>query len=123
MNRENLSIQLDADVLEKLTLYTELYGKTQADFINELLDSALNNYFLVQAGGLVLTLPNPQFYVIDKVKAMECYEDIVQTAGACKNANIPSGMNVIADFLRARVFTDSQERKNFFKANLEAINH
>lgn len=121
MNTENITLQLDTDVLEKLDLYAKFDNKSKNDFINELLDSALNNYFLVNTGGLVLTVPNPQFYHIDKAEALEKLALIKHTAIKCNYANIPTGMYALVNYLKARILHDSDKQRELFKNNLEKI--
>jgi hypothetical protein len=121
MDREKITIQLDADVLEKLNLYAKLDNKTQNDFINNILDNALNNYFLMLTGGMVLTVPNPQHYHIDKNKALEKLSLIKQVADECNSANIPTGIYALANYLKARIFDDSESQRELFKSNLENI--
>ena len=119
MTTENISVQLNADTLEKINLLAESNNQSQSDFINELLANALNQFLLVQTGGLILTVPNPQFYHIEKESALACIEDIIRSSKACNQANIPNGLLAFAEYLKARLFADSQERKEFFKNNLE----
>ena len=118
MSKENTSLRLETDTLEKIRIYAEIEKKSQSDFINELLDSALNDYFLKRAGGMTLTVPNPQFFHIDKNKAIECIDQITKTAGLCTHANIHTGMLAVANFMETRIFTDTADRKEYFKANL-----
>ena len=122
MDRENITVQLDADVLEKLNLYAELDNKSQSDFINELLDSALNNYFLMLTGGMVLTVPNPQFYHIDECKAMEKLALLKSVANELNLANIPTGLYALVNYLNTRLFEDSQSQRELFKSAIEKIN-
>lgn len=119
MTKDNISVHLNADILEKINLFTENNGQDQADFINELLDNALNQHLLVQSGGFVLTVPNVQFYHIDKEKALACIDEVINTSNACTHANIPNGLMAFAEYLKTRLFADTQERKDFFKSNLE----
>ena len=121
MDRENITIQLDTDVLKKLNLYAELDHKSQSDFINELLDNALNNHFLMLTGGMVLTVPNPQFYHIDKDNALEKLLLINHVADECNSVNIPTGIYALANYLKARIFDDSESQRELFKNNLENI--
>lgn len=119
MSTEKISVQLNADLLEKINLLAENSGQSQDDFINELLDNALSHYFLVQTGGMLLTIPNPQFYHIDKENALASIEDVIQVSKVCTHANIPNGLLAFAEYLKARLFADSQERKDFFSNNLK----
>lgn len=121
MDRENITIQLDADVLQKLNLYAELDKKSQSEFISELLDSALNNYFLLLTGGMVLTIPNPQFYHINKYDAYEKLALIHHVADECNMANIPSGLYALENYFKARIIEDSEAQRQLFKNNLELI--
>lgn len=122
MDRENITMQLDVDVLKKLNLYAELDNKSQSDFINELLDNALNNYFLMLTGGMVLTVPNPQFYHIDKSSALEKLALIKHVADECNSANIPTGIYALTNYLKTRIFYDNESQREMFKNNLETIN-
>lgn len=121
MNRENVTLQLDTDTLEKINRFVELDKKSQNDFINELLDSALNNYFLMLTGGMVVTVPNPQFYHIDRAKALENLARITNVAAECTKANMPTGMYAIANYLKTRVFDDSSAQREAFKAALQTF--
>jgi len=122
MDRENITLQLNADVIKKLNLYAELDKKSQSDLINELLDSALNNYFLMRTGGMVLTVPNPQFYHINKDKAKAGIDQILETACYCTHANLHTGMLAVANFMETRLFIDNESVKERFKNNLIANN-
>lgn len=119
MDREkNITLQLDADVLEKLNLYAELDKKSKSDLINELLDSALNNYFLMRTGGMVLTVPNPQFYHINKEKAKEGLDQIKEAACYCTHVNMNTGLFAVADFMETRLFSDDESTRERFKNSL-----
>ena len=119
MNTKNVSLQINVEHLETINLLSERAGQSQTDFINELLCNALTYYHLIQTGGLILTIPNVQFYHIDKEKALDCIEKVTHISKTCTQANIPNGFMAYAEYLKARLFADNQERVDFFKSNLE----
>lgn len=121
MNREKITLELDVNIAKKLNVYAGLDEKIRADFINDLLDDALKNYYIVHTGGMILTVPNPQFYHIDKYKALEKLEMIKHVADECATANIPTGLYALINFLKTRVIDDDESRRNFFKQNLYSI--
>ena len=114
------SIRIDSDLLDKIRVYSEIEKTSQTDFINNLLSDGLENYFLQRSGGAVLTLPNPQHYVIDKEKAKEVLSILCAAADSIHqlNANLPIPLFAILAFFEQRLFYELPEDVDRFKNNL-----
>ena len=115
----DIKLLIDNEILNKIKMFADKKGQNENDFLNELIENALNNHHLVQTGGFVLTVPNPQYYHIDKENALVCISGLYEISKTCTNANIPNGLTAYADFLKTRLFADTQERKDYFESNLE----
>lgn len=116
---KNTVLQFDEDLLNKIKIFAKQKGQTENDFINDLIKNALINHHVLLTGGFILTVPNPQFYHVNTEQALACICKVENTSKFCTQANIPNGLSAYADFLKARLFTDSQDRRDYFKTNLE----
>lgn len=114
------SIRIDSELLEKIRVYSEIENCSQTDFINELLADGLEKYFLQRSGGAVLTLPNPQNYVIDAAKAKDALSVISAAADTIHNmnANLPIPLFAILAYFEQRLFYGLPEDAEQFKQNL-----
>ena len=114
------SIRIDTEILAKIKMYSEIEGKTQTDFLGELLEESLESYFLKRSGGMVLTIPNPQNFIVDLEKAKEVLSILASAADDIRrlNANIPVPLYGILAYLEQRLFYELPEDVEQFRKNL-----
>ena len=114
------SIRIDSELLEKIKVYSEIENCSQTDFINELVADGLEKYFLQRSGGAVLTLPNPQNYVIDTDKAKEALSILCAAADSIHklHSNLPIPLFAILAYFEQRLFYELPEDAERFKNNL-----
>lgn len=114
------SIRMDSELLGIIKVYSEIENCSQTDFINELLADGLEKYFLQRSGGAVLTLPNPQNYVIDAAKAKDALSILSAAADTIHNinANLPIPLFAILAYFQQRLFYELPEDAEQFKQNL-----
>ena len=114
------SIRIDSELLDKIKVYSEIENTSQTDFINDLLSDALEKYFLQRSGGAVLTLPNPQKYIIDDLEAKEALAILNVAADSIHqlDVNLPIPLYPILAFFEQRLLYELPEDVERFKQNL-----
>ncbi len=113
------SIRIDSCLLDKIKVYSEIENTSQTDFINTLLSDGLEKYFLQRSGGAVLTLPNPQNYVIDDLEIKEALSILCAAADRIHrlDINLPIPLYAILAFFEQRLIRELPEDVERFKNN------
>lgn len=118
----NKQTTINENILETIKTYAEIENKTQVDFTNELLTSALRQYFLKRSGGAVFTVPNPQLYNIETPEGKSAVAESMELAIKFSKNNIHVGLGAISNFLETRLFIDTESERKKFRENIELDN-
>lgn len=113
-------IELNDSLYKKIVLYSEIENKTPSDFINDLILDSMNKYLLMRSGGAVLTIPNPQNFVIDKKIGEKALSILRSTANEILElkVDVPIPMFAMLNFLEQRLFYELPEDEEMFKKNM-----
>ena len=115
------SVGINSDLLDIVRIYAEVEKKSNVEMVNELVEDALDRYFIERSGGAVLTLPNPQFnYGVDEKKAEEFMDILNDTAAKLQelNSGISFPLEKVAAFFEYRLYLDSLDQMKQFRRNM-----
>ena len=115
------SVGINSDLLDIVRIYAEVEKKSNVEMVNELVEGALDRYFIERSGGAVLTLPNPQFnYCMDEKKAEEFMDILNDTAAKLQelNSGISFPLEKVVAFFEYRLYLDSLDQMKQFRRNM-----
>ena len=103
-----------------IRIYSALEGIPEDEFENALMAEAIENYKTVRSGGMVETIPNPQFNIVIPENGKEFIAILSRAAKELYNlnANIEYPLLSTIEFFNNRLFEDSDELRERFKNNL-----
>ena len=112
------SVGISSSLLDIVRIYAEIEKKSNVEMVNDLLDDALDQYFILRSGGAVFTVPNPQFIMnMDKEKAAEFVDILNETAAKLRKLNTGNcfAIEQMIAFFEYRFFMDSDDQRDHFQ--------
>lgn len=121
MGKALMNFRIEDDLCEKIKVYAELEHKSQAQFVNELIETAFYDYLLLRSGGMVAKMPNPQNMIVklDEAEVKECTLGIKAIGNKFNKANLNIGLNSIANYIETRLLIDDENIRMMFQENLK----
>lgn len=101
-----------------LRVYAEKEEQNADEFLTQLLGEALEQHALKRSGGLVATIPNPQFYQLHHDNVIALVMSLKSVAHDCNMLNVPIGLDSVTEFLLQRIIADTPELRVMFEKNL-----
>lgn len=101
-----------------LRVYAEKEEQNADEFLTRLLGEALEQHALKRSGGLVATIPNPQFYQLHHDNVIALVMSLKSVAHDCNMLNVPIGLDSVTEFLLQRIIADTPELRVMFEKNL-----
>lgn len=113
-------MRLNENLKEMVTVYAGMSQKNPDDFLNELVKEALENYTHLRSGGLVCTIPNPQFFALSENDMFAIYGKLLEFEHCATIHALPLGLDQITAFVKERFYKDDEEWRNAFRKCVEA---
>lgn len=119
MKEKTITYKLSEKDLSKLNYYRGHKAISQSEFSAIAVNEKFNNERLLRSGGMILTIPNPNFYNLTEGQRIK----IIQTLSNCVNElnNITPyadmGLSEILSYAQTRLLKDDEKRKNELKEN------
>ena len=114
---KNINVKVDERLVEKVNYYRKLDQNgemSQADFVIKALDEKCNNERIIRSGGMILKIPNPNFYELTEEERIK----IIQTLSKCVNElnsitpYAEMGLIDILSHTQTRLLKDDKKRRN-----------
>lgn len=119
MKEKTITYKLSEKDLAKLNYYRGRRAISQSEFSAIAVNEKFNNERLLRSGGMILTIPNPNFYNLTEEQRIK----IIKTLSNCVNElnNITPyadmGLSEILSYAQARLLKDDEKRRNELKEN------
>lgn len=119
MKEKTITYKLNEKGLAKLNYYRGIRAISQSDFSAIATEEKCNNDRLLRSGGVILKIPNPNFYNLSEEQRIE----IIKTLSNCVNElnNITPyadmGLSEILSYAQSRLLKDDKKRRNELKEN------
>lgn len=119
MKEKTITYKLSEKGLAKLNYYRGRRAISQSEFSVIATEEKCNNDRLLRSGGMILKVPNPNFYNLSEEQRIK----IIQTLSNCVNElnNITPyadmGLSEILSYAQTRLLKDDEKRRNELKEN------
>lgn len=119
MKEKTITYKLTEKGLAKLNYYRGRRAISQSEFSAIATEEKCNNDRLLRSGGMILKVPNPNFYNLSEEQRIK----IIQTLSNCVNElnNITPyadmGLSEILSYAQTRLLKDDEKRRNELKEN------
>lgn len=119
MKEKTITYKLSEKGLAKLNYYRGRRAISQSEFSAIATEEKCNNDRLLRSGGMILKVPNPNFYNLSEEQRIK----IIQTLSNCVNElnNITPyadmGLSEILSYAQTRLLKDDEKRRNELKEN------
>lgn len=119
MKEKTITYKLSEKGLAKLNHYRGRRAISQSEFSAIATEEKCNNDRLLRSGGMILNVPNPNFYNLSEEQRIK----IIQTLSNCVNElnNITPyadmGLSEILSYAQTRLLKDDEKRRNELKEN------
>ena len=111
-----LSVRVDTKTIEKLNGICEDMGMSQAELISMAIEETAKNVRCTKCGGMIVSIPNPQFTMYTPEEAREIVQTISETANRLTKINpaLDFALHEVATYAAQRFFKDTEEQKENF---------
>lgn len=113
-------MKLNENLEKMVAQYARMSQRKPDDFLNELVRESLENYAHLRSGGLVCTIPNPQFFALSEDDMFAIYGKLLEFEHCATIHALPLGLDQLTAFVKERFYKDDEERRNAFRKCVQA---